>query len=245
MEKANVTKKMSNIKDPHHSLVKLWDVYILLSIPATTEHYLALCFYLLTRSLQTKISWSWDMRHTTKLSYQPQVLFTVSGDTVVKIQRDPPDRMLGSNFGQDKWFSCLWELVWVKWHKWLSQTTSFTWMTMNEILGARSWHATIIEKEGCMPLGCTGRPPSNGVTERTVLQPSSITDSSCVLLYCTSGTAQDLSCTKLCFSWFYTLFGLTSEHFTLQLRIWTLLCEKASAYMEDNVDLQRACDKHH
>jgi len=28
-----------------------------------TEHYLPLCFYLLTRSLQTTISGSWGTRH--------------------------------------------------------------------------------------------------------------------------------------------------------------------------------------
>lgn len=119
----------------------------------------------------------------------------------------------------------------------LLHTASSTWMIMNETLGAQSEHATITGKEGCTRKATFQR----GHWERTGLQLSSVTYSSCVLLFCTPGTVQDLSCTKLWFSWCYTLLGSISECFTLWLRIWSWLCEKASAYMEDSVDLQWAC----
>lgn len=140
-----------------------------------------------------------------------------------------------SNFGQDKWSSCLQELMWVQRPKWLLHTASFTWMIMNDTLGAQS--ATVAGKEGC-----TGKATfQRGHWDRTGLWLGNVTYSSCVLQFCTSGTVQDLSCTKPCFSCCYPLLGFTSERFTLWLRIWSLLCEKASAYMEDRVDLQWAC----
>lgn len=85
MENANVT---TTTKEQHQrpTIISRTLRCVLLPIPVMTERYLALCFYVVTRSLQTKISWSWGTRHTVKLCYRPQVPFTVSGD-VVKIQR--------------------------------------------------------------------------------------------------------------------------------------------------------------
>lgn len=243
MEKANVAKKkISNIKNPHHSLVKLWDVYILLSIPVMTEHYLALCFYLLTRSLQTKISWNWGVRHTIKLSYRPQVPFTVSGDTVVKIQHVIPliecwglilDRIIDPHVYES---SC--ESNDTNGYRKPLPLPEWKW---TRFWGHTFWHSTIIEKEGCMPLGCTGRLLSDGVTERTGLWPKQhhrFVLFSAVLYIRNS---PKIWAAQNCVSAGFTPFLAWSQHFTLQLRIWSLFREKASAYMEDNVDLQWAC----
>lgn len=78
--------------------------------------------------------------------------------------------MLESDSGRDKWISRLWELPWLK-HKWLSQTTPFTWMTVKEVLRAQSWPATSIDTEGRVPLGCAGRLSSSGELRESCITP--------------------------------------------------------------------------
>lgn len=126
--------------------------------------------------------------------------------------------MLRSNFGQDKWSSCLWELMWVKWPKCFVHTASSTWMFMGETLGAQRENSTGTEKEGCTRKASFQRGHRENWTR--------VTHSPCVLLFCASGAVQELSCTKPGFSCCSTLLGSTSVTRDLVLALWKSICTR-------------------
>lgn len=189
------------------------------------EHYLALCFYL--QGLQPEISMSCSIKHAMKLSYSSQLSFTVSGGMVIKIQHvihqikcwglvldrinDP--HVYGGQMTQMVIAHCFLHLHDPGWDTGSTE-------------GACHSHWERRMHREALPKGHWESRARTEQCHRFLL--------SSAVLCIRSSPGSD--CTKPVFSAVKPFLGPS-----LWLRIWSLLCEKASAYMEDRVDLQWAC----